>query len=55
MADAGFTPYQPQDTLYLWWTQDPAKPVLIGQLQLVRALRGLPVNNKLLSSIRTIL
>lgn len=40
MAGTGSTPYQPQDTLYLWWTQDPAKPVLIGQLQLVRALRG---------------
>ena len=45
MADAGFTPYQPQDTLYLWWTQDPAKPVLIGQLQLVRALRGVSLRH----------
>ena len=40
MTGADSTPYQPQDTLYLWWMQDPAKPVLIGQLQLVRALRG---------------
>lgn len=40
MADVISPPYQPQDTLYLWWTQDPAQPVLIGELQLVRALRG---------------
>ena len=40
MAGTDPTPYQPQDTLYLWWTQDPEKPVLIGQLQLARALRG---------------
>ena len=45
MAGTGSTPYQPQDTLYLWWTQDPAKPVLIGQLQLVRALRGVSLRH----------
>jgi len=32
--------YQPVDTLWLWWLQDPARPVLIGDLTLVRALRG---------------
>lgn len=32
--------YQVADTLYLWWTGDPARPVLIGEPGLVRTLRG---------------
>jgi serine/threonine-protein kinase HipA len=32
--------YQPVDTLYLWWSGDPAQPVLIGELGMVRASRG---------------
>jgi serine/threonine-protein kinase HipA len=32
--------YQPVDTLYLWWTGDPARPVPIGELGMVRASRG---------------
>lgn len=33
-------PYQPSDTLFLWWLQDLTRPVLIGTLATVRALRG---------------
>jgi serine/threonine-protein kinase HipA len=40
MPPASEAPYQPVDTLWLWWLQDPARPVLIGELHLVRALRG---------------
>jgi serine/threonine-protein kinase HipA len=40
MADAASPRYQPQDTLYLWWMQHPAQPVLIGELRFIRALRG---------------
>ena len=32
--------YEPVDTLYLWWTGDSARPVLIGELAMVRASRG---------------
>ncbi len=32
--------YEPVDTLYLWWTGDRARPVLIGELAMVRASRG---------------
>jgi 6-phosphofructokinase len=32
--------YRPADTLSLWWTGDPAWPVLIGELGMVRASRG---------------
>ena len=39
MADAA-PGYAPADTLYLWFTGQPAQPVLVGQLAMVRALRG---------------
>jgi serine/threonine-protein kinase HipA len=32
--------YAPRDTLYLWWLGRPEAPVLIGELQFVRALRS---------------
>lgn len=32
--------YRPADTLSLWWTGHPARPVLIGELGMVRASRG---------------
>ena len=33
--------YQPRDQLYLWWLADPQDPMLVGELNLVRAaLRG---------------
>ena len=40
MAAQDINGYQPVDTLYLWWTGDPARPVLIGELGMVRASRG---------------
>jgi serine/threonine-protein kinase HipA len=40
MAAQDVTGYQPVDTLYLWWIGDPAQPVLIGELGMVRATRG---------------
>ncbi len=40
MAPPDSSGYQPVDTLYLWWTAEPARPVLIGELGMVRALRG---------------
>ena len=40
MAAPDISAYQPVDTLYLWWTGDPARPVLIGELGMVRASRG---------------
>jgi serine/threonine-protein kinase HipA len=32
--------YQAVDTLYLWWTGNPMRPVLIGELRMVRAMKG---------------
>lgn len=32
--------YQPKDQLYLWWLGDPGKPRLVGDLDMVRSLRG---------------
>ena len=40
MAPLNFVDNEPADTLYLWWTADPDRPVLIGELGKVRALRG---------------
>lgn len=34
------TPYQPADTLYLWWLGLPEQPRLIGSLATVRAFKG---------------
>ncbi len=33
-------PYQPTDTLYLWWLGQPSHPVPVGTLRAVRATRG---------------
>jgi len=33
-------PYKPSDELYLWLVTQPAQPVLIGELHLVRTTRG---------------
>jgi hypothetical protein len=35
-----FAPYRPRDELYLWWFAEPPRPVLIGELNLVRSVRG---------------
>jgi serine/threonine-protein kinase HipA len=32
--------YQARDELFLWWIADPAQPVLVGTLTLVRSSRG---------------
>jgi serine/threonine-protein kinase HipA len=40
MAAAGAMPYEPVDTLHLWWLADPTRPVLVGNLHFVRASRG---------------
>ena len=41
MADpAAPAPYRPTDRLFLWWLAEPAQPVLVGELNMVRALRG---------------
>jgi serine/threonine-protein kinase HipA len=32
--------YEPQDRLFLWWLAQPARPTLIGDLNLVRSSRG---------------
>src|SRR5262245_58872323 len=37
-ATAG--PYTPQDNLYLWLLTQPQQPVLVGELSMVRTLRG---------------
>lgn len=33
-------PYQPVDRLFLWLLTEPARPVLIGDLNMVRTQRG---------------
>ncbi|MDP1902271.1 MAG: HipA domain-containing protein [Rubrivivax sp.] len=40
MAAIDISAYKPVDTLYLWWAGDPARPMLIGELGMVRASRG---------------
>jgi len=40
MAAQDAVGYQAVDTLYLWWTGDRLRPVLIGELGLVRATNG---------------
>jgi len=40
MAAQEINGYRPVDSLYLWWTGDRARPVLIGELAMVRASRG---------------
>ena len=33
-------PYQPTDTLYLWWLGRPASPVYVGELHMARQTKG---------------
>ena len=40
MAAQDANGYQVVDTLHLWWTGDPARPVLIGDLGMVRTTKG---------------
>jgi serine/threonine-protein kinase HipA len=40
MAAQDIGGYQPVDTLHLWWLGDPARPVLVGELNMVRASKG---------------
>ncbi len=41
MAEADSTaPYQPTDQLFLWLLTEPAQPVWVGELNMVRTLRG---------------
>ena len=40
MAAQEINGYSPVDTLYLWWSGDRDRPVLIGELAMVRATRG---------------
>ncbi|MFZ2987197.1 type II toxin-antitoxin system HipA family toxin [Ideonella sp.] len=40
MAAPDASGYQPVDALYLWWLADPLRPILIGELNTVRAMRG---------------
>lgn len=40
MAAQDANGYQVLDTLHLWWTGDPARPVLIGELGMVRTTKG---------------
>lgn len=39
-ADAGASGYQPVDRLYLWLLRDPARPIPVGELSLVRSNQG---------------
>jgi serine/threonine-protein kinase HipA len=36
--------YQPRDQLYLWWLAQPAAPIVIGELAMVRTLRGVSLS-----------
>lgn len=42
--DAQASAYQPRDKLYLWWLSDPMRPVFIGDLSMVRTLRGVSLS-----------
>ena len=39
-AEAAGRGYVPRDRLFLWWLAQPAAPVLVGQLDMVRSSRG---------------
>ncbi len=39
-ASRAARPYAPTDRLYLWWLTDPARPVLVGEIHLVRSMQG---------------
>lgn len=36
--------YVPRDELFLWWLAEPDLPVLVGELKMVRSLRGVSVS-----------
>lgn len=40
MIEFDIKAYQATDSLYLWWLANPATPRLIGELRLVRTLKG---------------
>jgi serine/threonine-protein kinase HipA len=40
MIELDLRQYQPSDVLYLWWVANPQAPRLIGELRIVRAMRG---------------
>jgi len=40
MNDGASQPYTPTDQLYVWLLTQPAQPVLIGELNMMRTLRG---------------
>jgi len=40
MSERGVLDYRARDELFLWWVSDPAQPVPVGQLTLVRNPRG---------------
>src|SRR5262245_42139074 len=39
-ASRAAQPYVPTDRLYLWLLTDPARPVLVGEIHLVRSTQG---------------
>lgn len=43
MTDAGQSRYTPSDRLYLWLLIEPARPVPVGELNLLRATQGVSV------------
>jgi serine/threonine-protein kinase HipA len=40
MTQGTVPPYQPTDTLYLWYLAQPSRPIQIGQMNLVRSTQG---------------
>lgn len=40
MSDFDIRNYEPSDTLYLWWLGNPRRPRLVGELGLVRLIKG---------------
>jgi len=44
MRSAGEPAYRPADRLYLWWLGLPDEPVFIGELNMVRTLRGVSLH-----------
>lgn len=40
MSTRNAVDYRARDQLFLWWLAEPARPVLVGQLNLVRSPRG---------------
>jgi serine/threonine-protein kinase HipA len=44
MPDAAASRYTPADRLFLWWLGRPEAPVLVGELHMVRTLRGVSLH-----------